>query len=231
MRSWMNYYVPTKPHAQSLAKLTTRSREYRRASSQVSAARSAGGVAKNGAMRRLALLFLLLLAVPAHAQTENDVIRPSARPRFQVVDGDTVKFGPQLVRLFGIDAPEKGQACDDGKWHPGPLAEKALADFIAGRPVICKQVATTPGMTIPWRNAFAGEDDLQAMMVSADWAWSFGRYSERYTPLEREAVTRKAGVHGQAAMVGKPTLLAASEALRLCSDSDATSPGRCGSAI
>ena len=39
-----------------------------------------------------------------------------------------MKFGPQHVRLLGIDAPEKGQTCDDGRWHPGPLAKKALED-------------------------------------------------------------------------------------------------------
>lgn len=68
------------------------------------------------------------------------VARSAAKPRFQVVDGDTVKFGSELVRLFGIDAPERAQTCDDGQWHPGPLAKKALEDFIGGRPVICKQV-------------------------------------------------------------------------------------------
>jgi hypothetical protein len=26
------------------------------------------------------------------------------------------------------------------------------------------------------------------MMVAAGWAWSFGRYSERYAPEEREAI-------------------------------------------
>jgi endonuclease YncB( thermonuclease family) len=56
------------------------------------------------------------------------------------VDADTVKFGPQLVRLIGIDAPEKTQTCDDGQWRPGPLAKKALENSIAGRPVTCKQV-------------------------------------------------------------------------------------------
>lgn len=49
-------------------------------------------------MWRLALITLLFIC-PANAQTDNDIIRPSAKPRFQVVDGDTVKFGPQLVRL------------------------------------------------------------------------------------------------------------------------------------
>jgi endonuclease YncB( thermonuclease family) len=42
-------------------------------------------------------------------------------------------------------------------------------------------------------NKFGG---LQAMMVSAGWAWSFGRFSERYAPEEKDAATQKAGVHG-----------------------------------
>ena len=126
-----------------------------------------------------------------------------AKPRFQVVDGrsgdgvvicfrvscgDTVKFGPQLVRLFGIDAPEKGQTCDDGRWLPEPLAEKALEHFIAGRPVTCKQVDYDTRNNRPVAQCFAGDDDLQAMMVSAGWAWSFGRYSGRYAPEETLAV-------------------------------------------
>jgi endonuclease YncB( thermonuclease family) len=55
------------------------------------------------------VLLALIVASPAIAQTDDDtVVRPKLKPRFQVVDGDTVKFGSQLVRLFGIDAPEKG---------------------------------------------------------------------------------------------------------------------------
>jgi endonuclease YncB( thermonuclease family) len=33
-------------------------------------------------------------------------------------------------------------------------------------------------------------------MVSAGWAWAVGRYRDRYAPEEREAVARKAGMHG-----------------------------------
>src|SRR5262245_13352742 len=60
--------------------------------------------------------------------------------RVAVSDGDTLKFGHQLVRLFGIDAPERGQTCDDGQWRPGSPAKQALTDFIGSRPVICHQV-------------------------------------------------------------------------------------------
>ena len=63
---------------------------------------------------------------------------------FAVSDGDTVKFGKQRVRLFGIDAPEKLQPCDGGHWYPGPLATKALVAFIAGVPCrVTRSIMTT----------------------------------------------------------------------------------------
>jgi hypothetical protein len=46
------------------------------------------------------------------------------------------------------------------------------ADIIAGRPVTCKQVDYDARNSRPVAQCFAGEDDLQAMMVSAGWAWS-----------------------------------------------------------
>jgi endonuclease YncB( thermonuclease family) len=141
-------------------------------------------------------LLAFFAAFPASAQPDNDTLPPSSKPRFQVVDGDTVKFGPQLVRLFGIDAPKKGQTCDDGQWHPAPLAKKALEGFIAGRPVNCRQVNHDPRDGRAVAQCYAGEDDLQAMMVSSGWAWSSGRYSDRYAPEEKDAAGRKAGVHG-----------------------------------
>jgi endonuclease YncB( thermonuclease family) len=141
-------------------------------------------------------LLAIVLTMPASAQTDKDTIRSSSRPRFQVVDGETVKFGSQLVRLFGIAAPGKGQTCDDGQWLPGPLAKKALEDFIAGRPVNCRQVDYDERNGRPVAQCYAGDDDLQERMVSAGWAWSFGRYSDRYAPEERDASARKAGVHG-----------------------------------
>ena len=147
-------------------------------------------------MRRLILL-ICFWSCAAVAQTDNDtIVRPTSKPRFQVVDGDTVRFGSQFVRLFGIEAPKKAQSCDDGQWHPGPLAKKALEDFIAGRPVTCKQVDVDTATNRPVAQCFAGDDDLQALMVSAGWAWSFGRYGDRYAPEERDAIARKLGVHG-----------------------------------
>ena len=81
----------------------------------------------------LALIVLWTAAVPAFAQTDLDTNGTRTSHGFAVSDGDTVKFGKQLIRLFGIDAPEKRQPCDDGQWFPGPLATKAL-DGLHRRP-------------------------------------------------------------------------------------------------
>jgi endonuclease YncB( thermonuclease family) len=133
----------------------------------------------------LALIVLWTAAVPvfAQTQTDSDTNGTGASHGFAVSDGDTVRFGKQRVRLFGIDAPEKGQPCDDGHWYPGPLATKALVvdyDWKNSRPVaIC----------------YAGKDDLQALMVSAGWAWAYTAFSDQYVDAERRAAARGVGVH------------------------------------
>jgi endonuclease YncB( thermonuclease family) len=145
----------------------------------------------------LALIVLWTAAVPAFAQTQtdSDTNGTGASHGFAVSDGDTVRFGKQRVRLFGIDAPEKGQPCDDGHWYPGPLATKALVGFIAGRPVSCHQVDYDQKNNRPVAVCFAGKDDLQALMVSAGWAWAYTAFSDQYADAERRAAARGVGVH------------------------------------
>jgi endonuclease YncB( thermonuclease family) len=63
--------------------------------------------------------------------------------------GDTVKFGKQRVRLFGIDAPEKAQPCDDGKWFQGRWRRRSLCCGL-----LCRQ-GRPPGAD-----------------VSAGWSWA-----------------------------------------------------------
>jgi endonuclease YncB( thermonuclease family) len=143
----------------------------------------------------LALIVLWTAAVPAFAQTDSDTNGTGSSHGFAVSDGDTVKFGRQRIRLFGIDAPEKGQPCDDGHWYPGPLATKALIAFIAGRPVSCHQVDYDQKNNRPVAVCFAGKDDLQALMVSAGWAWAYTAFSDQYADAERRAPARGVGVH------------------------------------
>jgi len=52
----------------------------------------------------LALIVPWIAIVPAFAQTDADTNGTGMSHGFAVSDGDTVKFGRQRVRLFGIDA-------------------------------------------------------------------------------------------------------------------------------
>jgi hypothetical protein len=61
----------------------------------------------------LAAIVFWTAGVPAFAQT--DIDGTGTLHGFAVSDGDTVRFGRQRVRLFGIDAPEKAMnvfGCD-----------------------------------------------------------------------------------------------------------------------
>ena len=138
-----------------------------------------GAISSNTWVKHLQALRLRVAAVswPAASQPalDDDTAKPRPKPRFQAIDGDTVKFSAQRVRMFGIDAPEKGPICDEGQWRPGLLAKKALKNFIAGRPVMCRQVDYDQRNNRPVAQCFAVDDDLQAMMVLAGWAWAVQR--------------------------------------------------------
>ena len=71
----------------------------------------------------LALIVPWIAAVPAFAQTDSDTNGTGISHRFAVSDGDTVKFGRQRVRLFGIDAPEKRAAL-----RRRPLVSRSAGD-------------------------------------------------------------------------------------------------------
>ena len=60
----------------------------------------------------------------------------SGQPR--VIDGDTLAIDGTRVRLFGIDAPERGQPCRDGG-DCGAAATAYLVRLIDGRAVQCTQ--------------------------------------------------------------------------------------------
>ncbi len=52
-------------------------------------------------------------------------------------DGDTIKFGKDRVRLWGIDAPEIHQTCPD-RWLTGIEASRKLSELMKGRTLTCE---------------------------------------------------------------------------------------------
>jgi endonuclease YncB( thermonuclease family) len=137
----------------------------------------------------LGLIATLLLAAPAHA----------AEPitgRASVTDGDTVVIHGTRIRLYGIDAPESAQACQDaaGKnYRCGQKAALALADRIGEAPIACEPRDTDRyGRTVAVCRK--GTEDLNAWMVQQGYAIAYQRYSRDYVQAETTARALKRGL-------------------------------------
>lgn len=102
------------------------------------------------AMKGVMIVLTALLPVAAHALS------------CHAVDGDTIRCGPELIRLLGIDAPEKPGNCRTGRQcAPGDhLASTAsLAGMMENDPIRIER----DGQDIYRRtlaNVSAGETDL-----------------------------------------------------------------------
>ncbi|HQR90312.1 MAG TPA: thermonuclease family protein [Caulobacter sp.] len=133
-------------------------------------------------IRRLSLMVLAIgLAAAAPAQ----VTGPA-----RVVDGDTFSVGAERVRLWGVDAPEGRQVCqnDQGQGYAcGDVARDQLVGLIGGRAVRCEVRDRDPyGRAVA--RCLAGATDLGEAMVRAGWAVDDIQFSRgAYASAEVEA--------------------------------------------
>lgn len=133
------------------------------------------------------LLVLALLVLPLQSLALERPVR--------VIDGDTFDLGSERIRLFGIDAPERGQICRrQGKgWECGAWSATVLADIIGSAAVTCQQKDTDRyGRTVAL--CHAGGRDIGAQMVKAGAAVAYRRYSDRYVEAERAAKAKGTGI-------------------------------------
>lgn len=133
-----------------------------------------------------------LLAFPAVAQTLSG--------QADVVDGDTLGIRGQTVRirLYGVDAPEGKQTCEDGagkRYLCGSRSADALASIIGrnGR-VTCEQEDRDRYGRIVAVCRAKGQD-INAELIRQGWAVEYKQYSDgRYTVEETEARKAKRGL-------------------------------------
>jgi endonuclease YncB( thermonuclease family) len=92
---------------------------------------------------RLAACVLLALVIGVHrADHSSAAVTTGAGQDLQVIDGDTLQSGGDIVQLYGIDAPELGQLCwrKGQPWQCGVEAAFALQKLVqlSGMAVICE---------------------------------------------------------------------------------------------
>lgn len=127
------------------------------------------------------------IATPGHAQ----IIYGNP----DVVDGDTLDFGGERVRLFGIDAPERAQTCNrNGEaWACGEDAKTMLQALVANNRVSCRQRDTDKyGRSV----AVCTVDrlDLSDALARAGYAIALDQFSADYVPAAQSAKAVQLGI-------------------------------------
>ncbi len=139
-------------------------------------------------MRCLASLFLLLVVfLPMQAQK---VLHGKA---VRIMDGDTFELLDETqtlhkVRLFGIDAPEKGQAY-------GQVSKQALSGLIYARDVkVMYKGKDRHGRVLG--EVYCGGDQVNLRLVVSGMAWHFTRYSSdiAYAKAQQKARMKRLGL-------------------------------------
>jgi endonuclease YncB( thermonuclease family) len=123
----------------------------------------------------------------------------------QVIDGDTLQSGADVIQIYGIDAPELGQIClrDHKPWACGVDAAFALQKLLSlsGSPVICqawrelRQTHGPNGELI--RVCLIGPDqDLAQAMLRNGYVMAIPGSFPYYGQLERQARAAGLGIWG-----------------------------------
>lgn len=119
---------------------------------------------------------------------------PTVQGRASVIDGDTLEIHGQRIRLWGVDAPEARQTCEDsgGATYPcGRLAAHRLDERLRDRVVVCfEEDIDRYGRVVA--RCEAGGEDIGGWLVREGHAVRHARYAgEAY--LDEEAAARREG--------------------------------------
>lgn len=158
------------------------------------------------------LIFLVLLVfgllLIGYVDQQRQEIRAADGAVVLVRDGDSLAIDGTEFRIFGIDAPELGQSCEDGNgrpWRCGEAAKSALRNLVSAGDLRCqpqardrfgRTVATCRVKGDPGLGASGlGERDLGEAMVRQGMAIDFAdRGGSSYAAAESAARRERRGI-------------------------------------
>ncbi|WP_424812068.1 thermonuclease family protein [Roseococcus sp. YIM B11640] len=120
----------------------------------------------------------------------------SPAPAVRIVDGDTIRLGERTLRLYGVEAPERGQFCTNAQgqlYDCGTAAAAGLARLVGDRNIACR---------VQGRDRFgralgvchAGGTELNRALVAEGWALADAGAIPALVPVEAEARAAQRGL-------------------------------------
>jgi len=142
---------------------------------------------------RAALISLASFLIPLDLRAADVSVASGAAA---VIDASHLEIAGRRFKLYGIDAPDIDETCNDaqGKEYPcGADARQALADLVKGGSVSClprgpNENDETLGV------CSIGTSDLAQAMIDAGWAIADRTRTLYYEKAEEEARVKKQGL-------------------------------------
>lgn len=132
-------------------------------------------------------IILILLLIPVAVKATE----------WRVIDGDTIRHNDNVIRFWGIDAPEINQRClkkDGSEYKCGYKSKQALELLIKDKPLVCKYI-NKDRYDRDIAKCFVNGSDIGSLMVSLGWAVDYKRYSKGYyQPDQFQAQQDKRGI-------------------------------------
>lgn len=114
----------------------------------------------------------------------------------RVVDGETLRLGERVLRLYGVAAPARGQACGSVT-DCGGMAASELARLVRDRALECRiQGQDRFGRALG--TCRAGGVEVNASLVAAGWATADEQTMPSLIPIEAAARAAHRGMWAQA---------------------------------
>ncbi|MEM6254851.1 MAG: thermonuclease family protein [Cyanobacteria bacterium P01_D01_bin.156] len=112
-----------------------------------------------------------------------------------IIDGNTVKIGSQIIQLEGISAPKINQTCqlNSNPWECGKASRKALKKRIGDFPFKCL-ITNDDDPSLNIGICFSNNINLNAWMIENGWAVLHPSDSKNYIDLQKSAQQHKRGI-------------------------------------
>lgn len=130
------------------------------------------------------------------AQAFNPLQYPAISSVSRVVSGDTLTLGNQIVKLYGVAAPDISQTCADSLgrgYRCGQQSVSWLSGWLADNTIKCHILAKDDrGVLIGV--CMLGPYDIGAALINSGWAVADIRQTQIYLPYQNQALSNRRGL-------------------------------------